>query len=151
MPTDPGAAERYLHDHIPLSAEMGVEVRSIDDSGVRLWAPLSANVNHQSTVFGGSAAALAILAGWTLMWVRLREVGFPGGIVIQRSSIEYLSPLHSDFEAFCSAPSPADWEKFRGTLERRGRARLVLHAELHSEGERGGTFHGTYVATPEKP
>ena len=151
MPTDPRAAERYLHDHIPVSAAMGVEVRAIDEQGVRLWAPLSANVNHQSTVFGGSAVSVAILAGWTLMWARLREMGFPGGIVIQRSSIEYLRPLHADFEAVCAAPPAADWAKFTGTLERRGRARLVLYADLHCAGERGGTFHGTYVATPEKP
>jgi thioesterase domain-containing protein len=151
MPTDPRAAERYLHDHIPVSAAMGVEVRAIDDRGVRLWAPLSANVNHQSTVFGGSIVSVAILAGWTLMWARLREMGFPGGIVIQRSSIEYLLPLHSDFEAVCAAPPDADWVKFTGTLSRRGRARLVLYADLYCDGERGGTFHGTYVATPEKP
>jgi thioesterase domain-containing protein len=151
MPTDPSAAERYLHDHIPVSAEMGVRVRSIDDGGVRLWAPLSANVNHQRTVFGGSAAAVAILAGWTLVWSRLREAGFAEGIVIQRGSIEYLRPLHADFEAQCPAPPAEEWERFTTTLARRGRARLVLHVDLWCEGERGGAFHGTYVATPGTP
>lgn len=151
MSSDPrAAAQAYLHARIPVSAAMQVEVRAVDEAGVRLWAPLSANVNHQSTIFGGSAAALAILSGWTYVWARLRTQEIPSGLVIQRGVIEYLRPLHADFEAFCAAPPPAEWQRFVATLRKRSRARLLLDAEVLCEGERGGTFRGTYVASLEE-
>jgi thioesterase domain-containing protein len=54
--------ECNLHDHIPISASMGVRVLGCDAAGVRLEAPLAANINHRHMVFGVSASAVAILA-----------------------------------------------------------------------------------------
>jgi thioesterase domain-containing protein len=138
--------ERYLHSRIPVTVAMGIRVRSIDEVGVRLWAPLQANINHRDTVFGGSASALAILSAWTLLFVRLHETPLRSRLVIQRNTVEYLKPLEGDFEALCLAPAAPEWERFLRSLERRGRARISLHAELRCQGELGGTFHGTYVA-----
>lgn len=138
--------ERYLHTHIPLTRAMEVSVVSVDGSGVRLRAPLAPNINHRSTVFGGSAATLAILSGWTLIHTRLRAATYPSRIVIQRSSVDYISPLHSDFEAFCPAPEPDRWRRFLAGLQRRGRSRIILTAELSSEDGVAGAFEGAYVA-----
>lgn len=143
--------ERYLHEQIPLSAAIHVAVRSADTAGVRLAAPLAPNINHRSTVFGGSAAAVAILAAWTYLHVRLEEFPFTTRVVIQHNSLDYLRPLHGDFEAWCPAPSDALWQRFAQTLERRGRARIVLHAELSSSDEVAGMFQGTYVAQRAAP
>jgi hypothetical protein len=41
---------------------MGVRVLGCDAAGVRLEAPLAANINHRHMVFGVSASAVAILA-----------------------------------------------------------------------------------------
>src|SRR5262245_21829556 len=65
--------ERYLHQNIPLSAAMGVRVGSATPHRVELAAPLAPNINHQSTVFGGSASALAMLSAWTLVHLGLRH------------------------------------------------------------------------------
>jgi thioesterase domain-containing protein len=138
--------ERYLHSRIPLTAVMGVKVLAVDDSGVRLRAPIAPNINHRSTVFGGSASALGILSAWTLLFVRLREPPLRSHIVIQRNCVEYLRPMTGDFEAHCLAPAAADWERFTESLRRRARARISLHAELRCNGELGGTYQGTYVA-----
>ena len=67
--------ERYLHQYIPLSAAMGVQVRTATVEHVKLAAPLAPNVNHTETVFGGSAAALATLSAWTLLHLRLEDAG----------------------------------------------------------------------------
>jgi thioesterase domain-containing protein len=64
--------ERYLHEHIPLSQHMQVRVVSCDAHGVKLTAPLLPNINHRHTMFGGSASALAILAGWTWLHTQLK-------------------------------------------------------------------------------
>jgi thioesterase domain-containing protein len=138
--------ERYLHSRIPMTAVMGVKVLAVDETGVRLWAPIAPNINHRSTVFGGSASALGILSAWTLLFVRLREPPLRSHIVIQRNCVEYLRPMTDDFEAHCLAPAAADWERFTESLRRRSRARISLRAELRCRGELGGTYQGTYVA-----
>ncbi|WP_370677334.1 YiiD C-terminal domain-containing protein [Pleomorphomonas sp. PLEO] len=67
--------ESYLHEQIPLSQAVGVSVRSVTDGGVTLAAPLAPNINHKSTVFGGSASPLSILAAWSTLHVRLIDAG----------------------------------------------------------------------------
>lgn len=146
MAADLEAVERYLHTHIPVTQAMQVAVETIDASGVRLSAPLAPNINHRNTVFGGSAATLAILSAWTLIHTRLRDASYPSRIVIQRNRVEYLRPLHGDFEAFCPSPDPERWSRFLDALARRGRARITLHADIYGDGELAGTFEGVYVA-----
>ena len=89
--------ESYLHEHIPLSKNMKVKVKQVDKNGITLIAPLTPNINHRSTVFGGSVSALAILAGWTLVHANLQALSLSSRIVIQRNSIEYLQPIDGDF------------------------------------------------------
>jgi thioesterase domain-containing protein len=138
--------ERNLHSRIPLTPVMVVKVLAGDDAGVRLGAPIGPNINHRSTVFGGSASALGILSAWTLLFVRLREPPLRSHIVIQRNCVVYLRPMSGDFEAHCLAPAAPEWERFTESLRRRARARISLHAELRCDGELGGTYQGTYVA-----
>ena len=138
--------EAYLHRHIPMSRAMGIRVVSADERGVRLAAALEPNLNQQSTAFGGSVSSLAILAAWTLAHVGLRDRGIEGRIVIQRSTTDYISPITDEFEAFCPAPSAAEWERFVSAVEKRGRGRLRLHAHVTCAGETAAEFHGMYVA-----
>ncbi len=143
--------EAYLHRHIPLSREMQVSVRMIDEEGVRLAAPLAPNINHRSTVFGGSASAVAILAAWTFVHARLRERGLTSRIVIQRNAMEYLRPIDGEFEAFCPAPPTRSWQRLLDGVERRGRGRITLEVELFTDGEIVGAFSGSYVVIgPER-
>jgi thioesterase domain-containing protein len=140
------AVERYLHQQIPLSAAMGVRVRMATPQRVQLAAPLAPNVNHQETVFGGSAAALATLSAWTLLHVRMAREQLRARLVIQRSSMEYERPIPGDFDAVCRFSDEPAWERFRATLARRGRARLRLCACLLHEARRVATFEGDFVA-----
>ena len=136
----------YLHRHIPVSGQMGVVVRQCDQAGVVLTAPLAPNLNHRSTVFGGSASAVAILAGWTWLHGALRETGLSCRVVIQRNTMDYLAPIDGDFTAACAGVSPAAWEKFLKTLRRHSRARIKLTADLKYKGEQVAVFSGEYVA-----
>ena len=138
--------ERYLHEHIPLSEKMGVRVAAADAAGVRLCAPFLPNINHRNTVFGGSASALAILAGWTLVYVRLRPLALHQQIVIQRNAVEYLKPIQEAFCAICPSPPEAEWQRLVAMLTRRSKGRITLTADLVSGGVRAGTFEGVYVA-----
>ena len=141
----PEALERYLHQQIPLSAAMGVRVRMATPERVQLAAPLAPNVNHNETIFGGSAAALATLSAWTLLHMRIARAGLNARLVIQRSSMEYERPIPGDFEAVCRFSDEFAWERFRATLVRRGRARLTLAAHLVYDAQRMALFEGDFV------
>ncbi|MGH8288517.1 MAG: YiiD C-terminal domain-containing protein [Steroidobacteraceae bacterium] len=138
--------ERYLREQIPLSAAMALRVEMATVEQVRLWAPLAPNVNHHETVFGGSAAALAILSAWALLHLRIERAGLRARLVIQRSDMEYERPIAGDFEAVCRFSDELAWERFRITLVRRGRARLRLTAHLVYQAERMAGFEGEFVA-----
>jgi thioesterase domain-containing protein len=138
--------QRYLYQCIPLSAAMGVQVRTASVDHVRLSAPLAPNVNHTETVFGGSAAAVATLSAWTLLHLRLEDAGLDARLVIQRSRMEYERPIPGDFEALCDFGDEPAWDRFQATLTRRGRARLTLTAHLEHLESRVASFEGEFVA-----
>jgi thioesterase domain-containing protein len=125
---------------------MGVQVRTAGVGHVKLAAPLKPNVNHAETVFGGSAAAVATLSAWTLLHLRLEDAQLDAQLVIQRSRMEFEKPITGDFEAVCDFGDAAGWERFRATLERRGRARLTLAAHLLHSKARVASFEGDFVA-----
>jgi thioesterase domain-containing protein len=138
--------ERYLHDHIPLARAMQVTVCRLDAAGVTLGAPLAANINHHATVFGGSASAVAILAGWSLTHVRLAEAGIPNRLVIQRNTMHYERPIAGEFAAVAYPPDTEAWGFFVRTLLRKGRARLGVVCELEYQGATAGRLDADYVA-----
>jgi thioesterase domain-containing protein len=138
--------EAYLHSNIPLSAAMGVRVKIATPERVLLFAPLGPNINHHQTVFGGSGVVLATLAAWTLMHVRLVHDRVDAQLVIQRSSMEYERPITGDFEAACRFEDAAAWQRFLTMLNRRGRARMTLNAQLLHDSNEMGSFVGDFVA-----
>lgn len=143
---EPRELERYLHQHIPLSAAMAVSVRSADVTSVVLHAPLGPNINHRETVFGGSASALAILAAWALLHVRLRSEGIQSRVVIQRNTMEYLEPIAGAFGARASLPQPPEWARFMRVLARKGKGRIAVPAVVERETLVVGKFVGEFVA-----
>lgn len=140
------ALQNYLHEHIPLSRAMCVQVVSVLPEAVVLSAPLAPNINHRETVFGGSASALAILAAWSLLHTRLRAEGIDCRLVIQRNTMEYSLPIQGTFYARSALEHPEQWQRFRNLLSRRGKARIAVVAVLEFDGERAGAFSGEFVA-----
>lgn len=143
---DTAALQTYLHEHIPLSKAMGVEVLEAGTAGVTLAAPLTPNINHRETVFGGSASAIAILAAWALLYLRLKQEAIEARLVIQQNSMHYERPIAGRFTASSRLDDQHIWQRFTDTLRRRGRARIHVNAELHYAGERAGVLGGDFVA-----
>ncbi|WP_127752619.1 YiiD C-terminal domain-containing protein [Devosia sp. 1566] len=138
------ALQAYLHEHIPLSRAMGVQVVASSVDAVTLGAPLAPNINHRDTVFGGSASAVATLAAWSLLHVRLSAEGLPSRLVIQRNSMDYLHPVAGDFTA--TASLEGDWAAFTRMLARKGVARIAVRSQVDHAGEMAGAFRGEFVA-----
>lgn len=140
--------EEVLHQDIPLTRDMGVKVISWQNHSLRLHLPLEPNINHKSTLFGGSLYCGAVLAGWGWLYLRLKEAGIDDGhIVIQEGQISYPLPVTGDANAICEAPDPVIWKKFLTTFQRYGRARLTLNTRVVNEGsdEVAVRFVGQYV------
>ncbi len=73
MSRDSRQLESVLHHDIPLTRDMGLKVLDWHDQQLRLYLPLDANVNHKSTMFGGSLYCGAVLAGWGWLHLRLQR------------------------------------------------------------------------------
>lgn len=138
--------EQYLHEHIPLSKAMEVNVLEASSARVKLSAPLAPNINHRETVFGGSASALAILSAWSLLHVRTTEQAIDARLVIQKNTMQYDLPILGTFTASCAFNDEVVWEKFIRLLQRKGRARITLSAAVAYEDELAGVFNGDFVA-----
>ena len=144
MTTD--EVQQYLYDHIPLSKAMQVSAIALSDSEVILSAPLAPNINHRDTVFGGSASALAILAAWSLLYLRLRNAGVESRIVIQRNTMDYQLPMDGEFFARSSLAHPEEWDRFMRLLTSKGRARISVSSTTEFEGKVTGQLVGEFVA-----
>jgi thioesterase domain-containing protein len=144
--SDQFGLEAYLYEHIPLSKHLGVRVEHAGLDSVRLLAPLEPNLNHRQTGFGGSICAVAILAGWSLLWYRLHDRAAGSNIVIQRNSVDYITPVTADFTATCVTPSAAHWKRFEDAFEQRGRGRIDLDVEVHVADKLTARFAGRFVA-----
>lgn len=142
----PHDLEAYLHAHIPLSAAMQVHVDEVTDEHVWLSAPLAPNINHRETVFGGSASALSILSAWSLLHVRLSRAGVPARLVIQSNRMDYLRPVAGTFSARSTLADIGRWPDFLRMFHRRGKARIVVAAELLDGDDVAGRFEGEFVA-----
>lgn len=127
---------------------MGVVVLQADPDCVVLGAPLAPNVNHSGTVFGGSASAVAVLAAWSLVEVRLQAAGQRGRIVIRHSAMDFEQPIPADFTATARAPDAADWQKLLATLQRGRMGRIVVRSVLAAQGTRVGELKGEFAVIP---
>lgn len=125
---------------------MGVSVIEARAELVRLAAPLEPNINHRSTLFGGSASAVAILAAWTLLHVRLSDQTLANRLVIQRNTMDYQRPITSNFIAETVAPDPDSWARFLSIFERKQRSRISLTVNLYCESRLSGILEGHFVA-----
>lgn len=142
--TDLRELERFLHAQIPLTAAMGVQVEQADSAQLVLTAPLAANHNHLGTAFGGSLAALLVLAGYSLLWMEIGERG--SHIVVRSSTMDYRRPVFDPLRAVCRRPDEAALATFRQTFGRRGKARIELTATIEQDGEIAVEFRGVFVA-----
>lgn len=138
--------EQFLYEHIPLSKAIGIQVQESNAERVVLSAPLNPNINHHSTVFGGSASAVAILAAWALLYIGLRQEGLHNRLVIQKNTMVYERPIADRFVASSTVGDPSAWQKFQEMFRRKHRARISMTVTLQCNGERVAEMNGDFVA-----
>ena len=140
------AVQTYLYEQIPLSKAIAVRVVEVTNNSVILSAPLQPNINHRSTVFGGSASALAILSAWTLVNFRLESERIETRLVIQNNTMSYDKPITSSFEAICTLNEPETWARFIKILQKKHKSRITVNSSLQCNGQQVAEFTGLFVA-----
>lgn len=138
-----------LEREIPMSAQMGIRVDKADADGLVVRFPLSPNRNHQQTAFAGSLNALCTIAGWSSVFLLLKELGRRGAIVIRRSTIKYQEPVNSpEIFARCHPVHPEAKQYFLEMLDDKGQAKLDLSVEIAGREQPAVLFGGSYVVLP---
>lgn len=146
MPVAADLFTAFIERHLPAATGMGIEVVDYDGHRLRCRAPLSLNYNDKLTAFGGSLYVLCVLTGWGMVYLRTRERGLDGDLVVSRGEIEYRAPVAGEFfTAVCDAPAAAEWETFFHTAETHGRARIALASAIEIDGRPAVRFRGEYA------
>jgi thioesterase domain-containing protein len=139
--------QAYLEAKIPISRSLGTRVQAVTPDSVTIWAPLGPNLNHHGTAFGGSASAVAIMAGWCLIFTKLQWLAQSPSIVIQRNEISYIRPIMEDFIAQACLADKTRWTYFLDSLHRHHKARAFVDVALIASGSVAGRFLGSYGAS----
>ncbi len=136
--------ETFFHEQIPLTRALGVRVESCDADGFVLCAPLAPNQNHLGTAFGGSLAAIALLAGYGLLWLELDDRA--AHLVVSESRMKFRRPVRDQIRARCRPPEASALAKFKKDFAADGKARIRLDAVIEEDDEIAVLCEGTYVA-----
>lgn len=138
-----------LLESIPVVSGMNVDIVEVEAQRICVKAPLNNNFNYEGTAFGGSLNTLAILSCYLLAHhlMRQNDIKF-NSLVIQDSSIKYLSPVTTDFKA-CSFLKEGEDKRFLTILQKKGVGRVSLTSHIFDEesGEPCVEFSGRFVAT----
>lgn len=137
--------EEYLYYHIPITRALGVIAVAFSEKKVKFKAPLSNNINHRSTAFGGSISSLLITTGWSYLRMLFDGEENVPRIVIGRSATNYVRPIIDDFTSELIIPEKETIKKFREMYKRFGKARITLKAEIRKEGNVLAEFEGDFV------
>jgi len=138
------AAEKFLHEQIPITRAMGLRVVGRDENGFVVEAPVALNSNHLRTAFGGSINAVATLAAYGFLWVELSDAA--AHVVVAESSIRFLRPIRETIRATCLRPNAKSLAAFRSQFAEKGKARIALRVNVAEAGETAAEFEGHFVA-----
>jgi thioesterase domain-containing protein len=137
--------ENTLFKLIPQTKNLGIKISRIEDHQLTVQGSYTLNKNHLDIVFGGSIAAISITTAWSLVQSKIEQAGLKGNLVIKRQEIDFLLPVKTDFECVASFQSADDWDSFEKTYQEKGRARIVVTAQIITESKATSKFQGVFV------
>lgn len=137
--------QNVLHNEIPITRRIGIQVEQCDVDRIVLTAPLEPNINHKCTAFGGSLYSVAVLTGWSFVYSNMKLHDLSGHIVIQHSEVDYIAPVDGQIRAECVMQDQDELFRFIKTYKRKGRARIKLQVKVMFNEIEAMTLKGQYV------
>lgn len=138
--------EQFIRKQIPIATAMDLHFKHYDGNSLVLTAPLSANINHHGTAFGGSLYALAAVAGWGFLSMKLAEENIHADIVIHQAQVNYPRPVTQNISINCRPADISQWNHFLHCYQSRHKARIKLLADACQDTETCMHFEGDFVA-----
>lgn len=138
--------ESFYAEKIPAAQQMRAQLSDYNNEFLTLSAPLSLNHNDHGNAFGGSLYNLAVLAGWTALFLECRKHIENPHIVTRDAQIRFRHPVNEDtIEAVCRLPNQRQWDGFFAHYEKSGQTTISLSSTIKSGGEIAARLETLYV------
>ncbi|HFC30768.1 MAG TPA: hypothetical protein ENJ44_06980 [Oceanospirillales bacterium] len=133
----------FLHQSIPLTKHMQLELTAFDSQQLTLSAPLDANINDKGSVFGGSSSALMIIAAWSLIKLNCQKRAIEADVVIHKNSTHWQKALFKDFIITAKFKKQYDFKQIAQSIIRKKHQRISCLIEI---ADKDGTIYSTMSA-----
>lgn len=139
--------QQKLHNEIPLTKIMGLELKSFDESKLVTTMPLNININDKGTAFGGSLSTMTIISSWSLCYLLIEELGYnTNSIVIINNTTSFRKPVIKN-SIICNTlmPSKEELEILKEKLKTKKSSSLKIKSYIIEEDEKCVEFEGYFV------
>ncbi len=133
------------HDTIPISEQMGIKLHQFTGRTLETRASLNKNINLHGTMFAGSVFSLATLTGWGMIFLKLKEKGLSGDIVLGDGNIHYHKPITMQPRALCNIESLSG--KF-DSLSKSKKCQIKLNVSILDGDSAVAEFSGVFWVLP---
>ncbi|MCT7908637.1 thioesterase domain-containing protein [Arcobacter lacus] len=138
--------EDKLHNEIPLTKFMDLEITKYDEKELITTAPLDKNINDKGTAFGGSLATLTIISGWSICWLISQELNIDSkNIVVIKNEHSYRKPVTKELICHTYKPTKDEIENLKNKLLLKKSASIKINSQIIEDGEICVDFIGYYV------
>ncbi|MCT7911254.1 thioesterase domain-containing protein [Arcobacter lacus] len=138
--------EDKLHNEIPLTKFMNLEITKYDEKELITTAPLDKNINDKGTAFGGSLATLTIVSGWSICWLISQELNIDSkNIVVIKNEHSYRKPVTKELICYTYKPTKDEIENLKNKLLLKKSASIKINSQIIEDGEICVDFIGYYV------
>lgn len=140
----------FIETKVPALQHQQIAVAAYDGQELSLKAPLQTHLNDKGTAFGGSLYGISVLCGWGMVFLKCKEQGLQGNIVVAKGEIDYLRPSKAALLATVSAPSSEALSRFVASFRAKGKAALNLQGHILNEnGQPAVHFQARYALIAE--
>ncbi|MDB6061763.1 MAG: thioesterase domain protein [Verrucomicrobiaceae bacterium] len=143
----PSELQSFLRTRIPVADFMQINVVRAEPELIEFSAPLAPNSNVHDTLFGGSSAAIAMVAAWSLVYIGMQKEELGSNLVVLRQNMTYLRPVAGEFTIVATFAHENVWSDFVATLNSKGRARILLDVALQYDGQLAGKLEAEMAAS----
>jgi len=135
----------FMQANLPMAQQLGLRVDCFDGHELKLFMPLTPNINDKATMFGGSLYCVSVMACWGMIYLRAKMLGIESpNIVVADAAIKYKLPVPGDCVSVCYAPVDVV-NKFDSDIAAGHKGRMRLHSSIQTDAGVAVEFEGRYV------
>lgn len=122
---------QFMETHLPIAADLGLQLSNYDGEQLVLSAPLTPNINDKATAFGGSIYCVCVMSCWGMVYLKALEHGIvKPSVVVSHAEIDYVRPVDTDIKAVCQLSNPGYFDTFFESYQERGKAKIDLYSTI---------------------